>query len=478
AGQADVAKQRPNIHLNHSRDSKLKTESSKFGTALAQMPSGEMVTFDNGGAGMTLPVGKSITIVFKVTLNNVPNLTLLNPPRVSNQGRVFGTNFTLVNGVSTASPNTDDPAPPVLPNGASDATETLADLFNSTTVVNTSGSPSQQGDSVTFTATVSFNPTGSPAGTPGTPTGSVTFKDGASPITCDEGAGARPLNGGGVAVCTTSDLSAAVHTINADYGGDGNFDTSTGSVGQTVNACNASPVVNKIADTNDGVCDGADCSLREAIATACTNATITFDTAGTFSTPQTITLSLGQLSLARNMTIDGPDPATQHVTITGNNASRVFGLNSGKTATIRDLTILGGLGINGGGVYNDHGTLTLLNLTISGNTASFGGGVYNDGATSGSASLTITNSTITGNTANSGGDGGGVYNAGAGGSATLTINNSTISGNNATGNGGGVSSDGTGGAAVITTTNATITNNHSDSDDSSAGDGGGFNLSA
>src|SRR5205807_3664798 len=182
--------------------------------------------------------------------------------------------------------------------------------------------------------------------------------------------------------------------------------------------------------------------------------------------------------LARNMTIDGPDPATQHVTITGNNASRVFGLNSGKTATIRDLTILGGLGINGGGVYNDHGTLTLLNLTISGNTASIGGGVTNDAATSGSASLTITNSTITGNTANSGGDGGGVYNAGAGGSATLTINNSTISGNNATGNGGGVSSDGTGGAAVITTTNATITNNHSDSDDSSAGDGGGLNLSA
>src|SRR5205807_3031165 len=237
----------------------------------------------------------------------------LNPPRVSNQGRVFGTNFTLVNGASTASVNTDDPSV----GGATDPNETPADLFNTTTSVITSGTPSFQGDAVTFTATVSFNPTGSPAGTPGTPTGSVTFKDGASPITCDEGAGARPLNGGGVAVCTTSALSAAVHTINADYGGDGNFDTSTGSVGQTVNACNASPVVTKIADTNDGVCDG-DCSLREAIATACTNATITFDTAGTFSTPQTITLSLGQLSLARNVTIDGPDPATQHVTVSGN----------------------------------------------------------------------------------------------------------------------------------------------------------------
>jgi len=475
-----VRSQESGVRLNHARasNSKLKTENSKLATsAVAPMPSGETVTFDNGTGGITLPVGKSITIVFKVTLNNVPNLSLLNPPRVSNQGRVFGTNFTLVNGVSSASPNTDDPAPPVLANGTHDATETLADLFNSTTVVNTNGSPSQQGDPVVFTATVTFNPTGSPAGTPGTPTGSVTFKDGASPITCDEGAGARPLNGSGVAVCTTSTLSAAAHTINADYGGDGNFDISSGSVGQTVNACNASPVVTKIADTNDGVCDG-DCSLREAIATACTNATITFNTAGVFATPQTITLSLGQLTLARNVTIDAPDPATQHVTISGNNATRVFGLNAGKTATIRDLTITGGLGINGGGVYNDHGTLTLLNLTINGNTASFGSGVYNDGATSGSAALTITNSTITGNTANSGGNGGGVYNAGAGGSATLTINNSTISGNNANGNGGGVFSDGTGGAAIITTTNATITNNHSDSDDSAAGDGGGLYLSA
>jgi CSLREA domain-containing protein len=479
--KSEIRDQRSEVRLNHARssNSRLKTENSKLSNALSPMPSGETVTFDNGGSGITLPAGKSITIVFKVTLNNLPNLSLLNPPRVSNQGRVFGTNFTLVNGFTSASPNTNDPAPPVLAPGTHVATETLADLFNTTTSVITSGSPSQQGDPVTFTATVSFNPTGSPAGTPGTPTGSVTFKDGASPITCDEGAGARPLNGSGVAVCTTSALSAAVHTINADYGGDGNFDTSTGSVGQTVNPCNASPVVTKIADTNDGTCDG-DCSLREAIATACTNATITFDTAGVFSTPQTITLSLGQLSLGRNVTIDGPDPANQHVTISGGNASRVFNLNSGKTATIRDLTITGGLGINGGGIYNDHGTLTLLNLTIGGNTAntaSFGGGVYNDGSTSGSATLTITNSTISGNLANSG-DGGGVYNAGAGGSATLTINNSTISGNNATGNGGGVFSDGTGGAAVVTTTNATITNNHSDSDDSSAGDGGGLNLSA
>src|SRR5207237_9263046 len=134
---------------------------------------------------------------------------------------------------------------------------------------------------------------------------------------------------------------------------------------------------------------------------------VRFDNAAVFSTRQTITLA-SELFLPRNVTIDGPDPANQHVTISGNNVSRVFSIQPGKTATIRDLTILGGLNANGGGVYNDHGTLTLINMTISGNSASLGGGVYNNGTTSGSALLTIINSTISGNTANAAG--GGVYN--------------------------------------------------------------------
>src|SRR5205085_4781463 len=122
----EIRGQRSEVRLNHARNSKLKTRNSKLGTALAPMPSGETVTFDNGTGGITLPAGKSITIVFKVTLNNLPNLSLLNPPRVSNQGRVFGTNLTLRNGASTASVNTDDGTVA----GTTDPNETRAELVN------------------------------------------------------------------------------------------------------------------------------------------------------------------------------------------------------------------------------------------------------------------------------------------------------------------------------------------------------------
>jgi hypothetical protein len=57
----------------------------------------------------TLSIGSSVTIVFQVTINNAQPLPHTN---ISNQGKVSGTNFVLVNGVSTANPNTDDPNTP------------------------------------------------------------------------------------------------------------------------------------------------------------------------------------------------------------------------------------------------------------------------------------------------------------------------------------------------------------------------------
>ena len=93
---------------------------------------------------------------------------------------------------------------------------------NTTTAVTSSLNPSALGQSVTFTATVSPVAPGT-----GTPTGTVTFLDGGSPI------GTGTLSGGG-ATFTTSALAAGSHTIHANYGGDGNFNVSTGSVTQVV----------------------------------------------------------------------------------------------------------------------------------------------------------------------------------------------------------------------------------------------------
>ncbi len=94
----------------------------------------------------------------------------------------------------------------------------------STTTLGSSANPSTYGDSVTLTATVS--------GSGGTPTGTVTFKDGTATL------GTGTLNGSGQATFTTNKLSAVAspHSLTAVYGGDSNFNPSTSSaVSQTVN---------------------------------------------------------------------------------------------------------------------------------------------------------------------------------------------------------------------------------------------------
>ena len=61
-----------------------------------------------------------------------------------------------------------------------------------------------------------------------------------------------------------------------------------------------------------------------------------------FNTPQTITLTGTQLELSNKSgteTIQGPAAG---VTVSGNNASRVFQVDSGVTASISGLTITGG----------------------------------------------------------------------------------------------------------------------------------------
>lgn len=75
--------------------------------------------------------------------------------------------------------------------------------------INSSANPSSAGGPVTFTAVVT--------GTGATPTGSVTFKDGATTI------GTSPLDGSGQATLSTSALGVGGHSITAVYAGDSNF---------------------------------------------------------------------------------------------------------------------------------------------------------------------------------------------------------------------------------------------------------------
>ncbi len=147
--------------------------------------------------------------------------------------------------------------------------------------------------------------------------------------------------------------------------------------------------------------------------------TITFDPT-VFATPQTITLTAGQLELTDSAatTITAPMAG---VTISGNNTSRVFQVDGGATADLNGLTITGGYSDGyGGGVFVTSGNATanLTNCTVTGNTAAQGGGVCVDR----SSQVTLIDSTLSGNT------GGGIR----GYTASLTLSSSTIRGNTAT----------------------------------------------
>jgi hypothetical protein len=96
-------------------------------------------------------------------------------------------------------------------------TGTTATLTQTTTSVVSSLNPSSFGQSVTFTASVT---TLSAA----TPTGTVTFMDGSTPI------GAAPLNTAAQATLTTSSLALGTHSITAVYAGDSAFAGSTSTV--------------------------------------------------------------------------------------------------------------------------------------------------------------------------------------------------------------------------------------------------------
>jgi CSLREA domain-containing protein len=257
-----------------------------------------------------------------------------------------------------------------------------------------------------------------------------------------------------------------------------------------VNISAATLIVTKTEDTNDGVCD-ADCSLREAVAAANPDDTVVFSSL--FNTPQTITLALGNIAITRTLTISGP--GAERLTISGNNASRIFRITGVIIVNLSDFRIANGRASSsgdeqGGGIYVLNSSLALRHLSIVNNRAatshpdsSYGGGIFLSGGT-----LMIIDSTISGNRADGGGGGigggiwsngtvyvldssivnndgsrggGGIYDMGG----TLYLTNSSVSGNSSfylgfgTCIGGGIHNENS--AGRVTLTNSTITNNAS-----------------
>jgi hypothetical protein len=232
-------------------------------------------------------------------------------------------------------------------------------------------------------------------------------------------------------------------------------------------------------------------SLRQAIADACTGATIDFDSG---LSDDTIHL-VSTLTLSKDVTIDGSSLASQ-IAISGDTDSdtvgdvRVFSVDTGVTATLDSVTIIKGYASEAGAIYNE-GNLTITNSNISYNSSTgYSGAISSNngsltitdstfyvntalGSTQGAGAIlnnsdmTITGSTFASNTATvDNSKGGAIYNI----DPDTTISNSTFSGNAAQ----------TGGA-IYTTTSMTIKNStFSDNSAANAGglyiDGGTTNL--
>jgi predicted outer membrane repeat protein len=161
-------------------------------------------------------------------------------------------------------------------------------------------------------------------------------------------------------------------------------------------------VVNTAADSGVG-------SLRAALEAATTGTTIQFNPG---LANQTIVLTSGQLEIAagKQITIDGQ--GASGLTISGNNASRIFAVNSNQdfpaALTVRNLTLANGYtNEQGGAIYSTHkGTVVVEQVTFRNNVANQGGGaIYSAWENN----LTVTaskfegNQAIAGNSENGGG---------------------------------------------------------------------------
>lgn len=160
-----------------------------------------------------------------------------------------------------------------------------------------------------------------------------------------------------------------------------------------LSACAPSPVcvpeytVTKTTDTNDGVCNVSDCSLREAVdnANACPGPQIIHLPAGgymlTITGAEEDANATGDLDITDDLSILGMGAPS----VDGGGIDRAFEVFSPAVVDMDLLIIVNGVAQLGGGIRN-HGNLTITNSSIHDNVAEVppggigsagGGGIFN-----------------------------------------------------------------------------------------------------
>ena len=179
----------------------------------------------SGGTAITI-TGTNFTGATAVGINSVAatNVTVVN-----------STTITAITPAGSAGPAFVEVTTP----GGFFGNQLFTYITTTTTALTSSANPSLFGQSVTFTATVT--------GSSGTPSGTITFKNGSTTL------GTGTLTSG-TATLSIASLAVGSNSITAEYGGDASFVTSTSSaVSQVVNLGTANtPTFGTPTSTADG----------------------------------------------------------------------------------------------------------------------------------------------------------------------------------------------------------------------------------
>jgi hypothetical protein len=256
----------------------------------------------------------------------------------------------------------------------------MASRAASTTTVVSSVNPSVFGQAVTFTATVT--------GTGGTPTGTVTFLDGAATL------GTAALSAGSGAL-TTSALAVGNHTVTASYSGDSNFNASTSSaITQTVSKANTTTSV--ITAVNPSVF-GQTVAFTATVSASSPGSgtpsgTVTFLDGGTSIGSGTLsggtaTFSTSALAVATHSitasyggdgNFNGSTSGNVNQTVNQDGTSTTVASSTNPSASGQSVTFTATVTANSPGSGAPTGTVTFLDggasigsATLSGGTASF-----------------------------------------------------------------------------------------------------------
>jgi hypothetical protein len=265
--------------------------------------------------------GNPVTITVTLPVGTTGTVTVTSGSQTLGSGTVNPTTGTVI--VTTA----------ILPVGGSDpitasyggdsnnnpatgsTTQTVAKATPVVALVS-SANPSTPGQSVTFTATL-------PSGV----TGTVTFTSGTTTL------GTSTLTGG-AATATTSSLPAGGDPITATYNGDGNNNSATGTLTQTV--AKATPVVTLVSSANPSNI-GQPVTFTATLPSGVTG-TVTFTSGTTALGTSTLTGGVGTATTSSLPGGSDPITATYNGDSSNNSATGTLTQVVNKTATTVSLT--------------------------------------------------------------------------------------------------------------------------------------------